>query len=265
MPQALIALFLALTAFGGRADAAEIYSQKHPSGWTWIFIVGKIELGDDKRFKDVLLENARKHVMISSVALYSPGGAVEPALRIGRYIHTMRIATIGPYSFKPILNIVNCPYNNGKLARYDLKTGRGDPSCTCASACFLIWAAGLGADAHNDNVQPRIQIHRIAFDRQIYANLSVEQAQAKYESAEARLVAYLKDMDVPPSVIRRMFSIPSSSISYLTVDELKMMRGALPPYLAELYDAKCGKNQKCRDDFEERLYFETVPKLEEMN
>jgi hypothetical protein len=44
-----------------------------------------------------------------------------------------------------------------------------------------------------------------------------------------------------------------------------MMRGALPPYLAELYDAKCGKNQKCRDDFEERLYFETVPKLEEMN
>src|SRR6185369_3256103 len=58
---------------------------------------------------------------------------------------------------------------------YDPRYGIGDARCTCASACFFIWAAG--AEREGDV----IMIHRPYVDPQQYAMLGADEAQAAYK------------------------------------------------------------------------------------
>jgi hypothetical protein len=232
----------------------------------WIYVVGEIEPGDEYKFKSVLQSAINKGIVIGNVAIYSQSGAVEAAIRIGRYIRTMRLRTSATYVVEPY-ETNYCPIY-AESTRVDSgmsfnpKTKQGDPRCLCASACFLIWMGGVGGGKFN--IQERILIHRISFKGQ-YGKLSEQEARIRYEAAQKRVEEYLKEMGAPDTLIRRMFSIPSSETSYLTKTELGALKNLLPPYLEELYDAKCGKDRECRDKFERQLYFEAGKVLENMN
>ena len=89
------------------AQAADISHQPLGNGGEAIFIVGDIRLGDDQKFAKLAVQFDKAIVTFSS-----DGGALLPALEIGRAIHLRG-------------------FNTAVLTGYQ-----------CASACALIWAAG---------------------------------------------------------------------------------------------------------------------------
>jgi hypothetical protein len=94
-------------------------------------IKGTIEKGDYDRFRVFYKERYR---FMSTVYLVSPGGDAYEAMKIGRLL-------------RKYLSTVVAPFTSGNdavlyhLSR-DNPVCRG-PSCTCASACALIWFGGV--------------------------------------------------------------------------------------------------------------------------
>lgn len=107
MKLSLIPIALTLIALAKPAEAAEIFNQNIDAETQGIIISGEIERGDDEKFRKLTIEFPN-----AWVALDSPGGALIPALEIGRLIRLRGYTTV-------VLN------NN-----------------TCASSCALIWLAG---------------------------------------------------------------------------------------------------------------------------
>lgn len=89
------------------ANAAEITSEENPDGTMTIRIDGEIKAGDDEKFRRLSLRYPN-----ATVRLESDGGALIPALEIGRTI---------------------------RIAGYDTLVAT---EATCASACALVWLAG---------------------------------------------------------------------------------------------------------------------------
>lgn len=89
------------------AQSAEITSNKNQSGQVVIQLTGEIKSGDEERFRALSLQHPK-----AVVQLQSPGGALAPALEIGRII---------------------------RIAGYSTVVLQND---TCVSACALIWLGG---------------------------------------------------------------------------------------------------------------------------
>lgn len=259
----------------------------------WVDIKGRINLGDDVKFKNTILALYRKGIEVTGVGVYSPGGAVYPSIKIGRYIRTMYMGTWAPVEYLPMPFNMNVDFwTRVYQTRYcilDEKTGmdpsrgmnfnrvtkQGDPNCVCASACFLIWAAGAGTNQVSRNEVPgamkqrlAIDIHRPYFDPKEYALWPQQDARARYEAQQSFVETYLREMDVPESIIRRMFSIASNQLSRLTHEEALLMneRSLWPPYLDELYVAKCGEDHEvCGKRFSSQMYSERIRELEKMD
>jgi hypothetical protein len=96
----------------------------------------------------------------------------------------MRAQTDAPIRLPPMPNVypdINfCPLGNefeGGTKRYFYDTNRHmcEANCNCTSACFLVWAAGIGR--YGDV----IGVHRPSFaDQSWFASLSKDQAQVAY-------------------------------------------------------------------------------------
>lgn len=116
----LMAMILVCSVFSthGTASAAEITHRKHNDTTEIISIEGDIGPGDVERFRQISLRYPKAVVELSS-----DGGAVMPAIEIGR---TLRIAGYGTY----------VPQGS-----------------VCASACALIWLAGT----------PRLLVGQVGF------------------------------------------------------------------------------------------------------
>lgn len=90
------------------ATAAEIDSTRLGNGREVIFVIGEVKAGDEEKFRDLSLKFPD-----AVIAFDSPGGAVRPALEIGRLISLRSYPTV-------VLD-------------------KG----ICASACALMWLAGV--------------------------------------------------------------------------------------------------------------------------
>ena len=62
-------------------------------GQMWLQIVGRIDDGDEVKFKNMLVDAINRGEQIAKVSVYSPGGRVDPAMKIGEYIRTMHLST----------------------------------------------------------------------------------------------------------------------------------------------------------------------------
>jgi hypothetical protein len=232
----------------------------------FILIFGKIAPGDDQKFKAVLSEALQKRTFVDTVVIYSPGGAVGPALQIGRYIRTLRTQTYGPYVTEPyFIGTQFCPvYSKNPreyfVMEYNWKTKRGDGRCICASACFLIWAGGIWGVGNTGTLNEKILIHRIAFDATEYAGLSEAEAKTRYEAAQRSVEVYLKEMGVPDFTIQRMFTIPSGRTEHLTKEEQSVLKQT-PAFLGELVAARCGDSAKCFEQTRRQRFFEGAQKI----
>jgi hypothetical protein len=110
-------------------------------------------------------------------------------------------------------------------------------SCTCASACFLIWAGGV-ARSGND-----IHIHRISFDKEYYGALSPNEAATKYQEALLLVSSYLDEMEIPKSIYEAMVSMPSYGAKQLP----NTHNFTWPPSFSEWLTARCGPPTARRD------------------
>ena len=133
----------------------------------------------------------------------------------------------------------NLPKSLPSYFDFDPNSGEGDPRCTCASACFFMWAAG--AEKRGDV----IQIHRPYFDPTSFAKLDVREAEAAYRKLFADARSYLAELGVPNAIIERMFRTSSDNATYLSADELNSLR--MPAYFEELKLARCGPEPRLED------------------
>ena len=90
-------------------------------------------------------------------------------------------------------------------------------NCVCASAWLPEGERG-GDDVY---------LHRPDFDPKVYRDFPENTATAYGDLARSAR-AYLTDMDVPTSVIDRMFATKSTDATRLTVEELELLEMA--PY-----------------------------------
>lgn len=124
------------------------------------------------------------------------------------------------------------------LFRQHHKPVQGHSWCTCASACFLIWASGVTREGGH------VGIHRISWSGSDFGKLSTHQAREQYTRAESDYRAYVSRLNVPTTIVDRMFATGSCEIHYLSWPDLQLIHST--PYLGELVLARCGvgKHQK---------------------
>lgn len=222
-------------------------------GAVYMNLWGTIEHGDDNKFRSILLPYIKAGDILFKVNIFSVGGDVQAAMGIGDQIRTARGMTIGPMKMAQFVDRVAVPtgeiqcwfyssmdgivannWPNHQISRNTL-TNNGPRWCECASACFLIWASGMARDGS------WIGVHRFRFNEMFYGNLSPMQAESLYSSAEKQYREYVRRLNVPESIIDRMFATPSSEMYYLSPDEIKLVSNT--PYLEELVQAKCGSSK----------------------
>jgi hypothetical protein len=150
----LLILAAALLPLGARAS--EMFFSTDDVGQMWLQIVGRIDDGDDAKFKNMLVEAINRGQQIERVSIYSAGGHVGAAMKIGRYIRTMHLSTVAP-QLVPLLGRQTCDIHTmaGRVTvlEYEPLRNRGDPRCMCGGECFLVWAAG--SVRYGDGVQIR--------------------------------------------------------------------------------------------------------------
>ena len=203
-----------------------------------IVVLGQINSGDQYRFRQSVVQLIKEGYWISLVYVFSPGGDVEAAIDIGEQLHVLRASTVAPQTMDRPAGVRMCFANAlpGAMIQFNPRTARGNPSCDCASACVLIWAAGFGRQGNT------LGVHRPHFADSSFAGLSPVQAEVKYNQMRLVVEKYLKRMDFPDELTRVMFATSSKDIRYLTKTEISQFEESSAA-LQELVIARCGVKQ----------------------
>lgn len=217
-----------LTMSSNLARAADVTvgAVKSPHRACDLVLIGDIEPGDDAKFARELSRLLESECKSPTVHLYSRGGNVDAAIGIAEQVYALRLRTVAPtLVFKPgdlqysPDGARYCPMLPGAIARrelegnayhqeferalqnhtptpdrilhgeFDPKAGIGDPNCSCASACFYIWAAGAERDGDV------VQVHRPYFNSEEYSTLSANEAQAAYKALQEKVRDFLTKVE----------------------------------------------------------------------
>jgi hypothetical protein len=219
----LVVLAIALLVSGVRG--ADMSLAKDDVGQIWLQIIGRIDAGDDVKFRALLVDAINRGDQIARVSVYSAGGQPGTAMAIGRYVRDLHLATVAP-RLMPLLGRQTCDVYavaaGATVLEYDPLRQRGDARCACSGACVLVWAAG--AIRHGDAVQ-------------------IQRADPAQDVDHEVPAAYLRDMGIPEDTISRMSVPASDKIGYLTIAERGMLaNGAAIPLLRDLYAARCSRH-----------------------
>jgi hypothetical protein len=212
-------------------------------------IKGTIVSGDGAKFAQIVRKN---HPFLDHVLLWSSGGTVEEALKIGRLIRNGLITTEAPselgdlptgkgWFFASTL-VPGCPERNRGTA----PRGGG---CHCASACFLIWAAGVERSGTS------LGLHRPTIASTAFANLPPNRASVLYRQLLLDIGKYLTEMDVPRRFIEVMMDTTSTDIRWLNCYEAISVEEV--PSIAEWIAATCGAMTKSEKGIMLRVAIET--------
>jgi len=199
-----------------QAAQIDIYSMEE---FVNIRLVGKIEKGDAEKFKRLVEGLRQKKRTVNMLMLASIGGDAIEAMRIGTIVRESFIPTHAPIDLDAGFTCNGYPP--------ELK----DDDCDCASACFLIWVAGVY------RVGDVLGLHRPYFLGEYFEGLSASEAQKEYALMYERVRSYLKSMDVPEHIINKMFNTGSDEIAYLDWHAAKSME--LAPSFDEWVGASC--------------------------
>jgi hypothetical protein len=265
MLKAMHLLILASALLPAIARASEMFFSTDDVGQTWLQIVGRIDDGDDAKFKNMLVGAINRREQIERVSIYSPGGRVGPAMRIGRYIRTLHLSTVAP-QLVPLLGRQTCDVHtmSGRttVLEYEPLRNRGDPRCMCAGECFLIWAAG--SVRYGDGVQIR-RITARAEDEGKRADPPATHLPSSHKIIEE----YLGDIGVPEATISRIFNAAPDKMEYLTRHERNVLTNPRAlPLLGELFGARCSQHAPtspamlaCEKAILRELYWEGAKEL----
>lgn len=161
-----------------------------------ISVSGEIDSGDDELFSESLQTAQNERLAVGFVNLNSPGGIVSTGAGMARIIRNRQIKT-------------------------RVKSGS-----TCASACFMLFAAGKERHAEPG---ARIGVHSAVNQR--YG----ETKDAK--STTIDMARFLSELDVPSSIIGKIVTTKPDQITWLTAEDLRAMKvhGAPPVVPTESY------------------------------
>jgi hypothetical protein len=214
-------LFIALVFFNliKNAGAADI---TYPSGRNGtsdaaMQIEGRIELGDFVKFEKLIRKLVGK---VRLVNLFSPGGNVTEAIKIGRLVRKLRLSTAAPFQPK---GFDTFPYSGAN----DRK------NYVCLSSCFFIYIAGISRGGNT------IGIHRPYLSPETYKKMSVGKAGKSQDFIRGVTLEYLTEMDVPGSYIEKMFSTPPDDIFNLKQKEINQYFDGYIPKFYDWLSAKC--------------------------
>lgn len=199
-----------------QAAQIDIYSMEEIVN---IRLVGIIEKGDAEKFKRLVEDLRQKKRTVNMLMLASIGGDAIEAMRIGTIVRESFIPTYAPFASDSGFTCNGYP------------SGLKDDDCDCASACFLIWVAGVY------RMGDVLGIHRPYFLEGYFEGLSASEAQKEYVLMYERVRSYLKNMDVPEHIINKMFNTGSDEITYLDWDTAKSMESV--PFFDEWIGASC--------------------------
>ena len=214
--------------------------------------------GDAQKFRKVL--NAKTpHIRVK---IFSPGGNLLEAMAIGEIIRESFIEVVSPSSWE----CFNIQHSTAEYPWWPKKEPT-TTACTCYSACFVIWSAGInrfggkntdweifGRPGISEYIRPEqsfIGIHRPRFGAEYFSGLSAREAKVKYDELLLDLVEYLRKMDIPPSITERMSGVASADLYILSERELESLLGFVPA-IEEWIESKCGHlfTQQERYDYE---------------
>lgn len=212
--------------------AADINFYKSES---YILIKGEIVEGDYERFVNAVLEGG---VGTGNIYLYSNGGDVEEALKIGQLIRDLGFSTKAPYAPPSISN------NQFKLkASCASYINVSDDECTCMSACVLIYMAGV------QRFGDFLGVHRAFLNHEDLRGMSFEQSKAFGDAASNMVNEYLLRMSAPISLIDKMNATSSGSVEILSPEYVDKYLSGISPDYEEWLIAKCGDYQRNHDLF----------------
>jgi hypothetical protein len=160
------------------AAAAEIRPFDLKDDRVEISISGDITPGDANLLNARIKEANDAGKLVTSLRLNSAGGNLLEAVRLAAAV---------------------------KLAKMSTNVGQ---SATCASACFLIFAAGEAKYANNS---ARIGVHG-ASEKGVVSR-----------AATTSMADVAKELDVPWSIIRRMINTPPGEVEWLSLADLRLM------------------------------------------
>ena len=180
MKYACLAAALATTWLALPAEAARFATPNDRS----IVISGRIDPGDEAHFLSSLSRLRRGGTI--EVHLSSPGGSVLAAMKIADIVHRAGLTTQVPYR------------------------------ATCASACVLVFAAGVTRIADADAT---IAVHSVGMRGQ--ADVDQEMVENSGTLAATTLMArIMSSYGAPPSVIGKMVATPTDEAAVLTRADL---------------------------------------------
>ena len=187
-------------------------------GKSGIVIEGPIVEGDHAR----LLALVRKsRGTIDSVTIYSHGGSVFEAIKIGTLIRDLQLRTTAPTRNAKRGNV--CP----GIAQ--------QRHCTCLSACIFVFAGGVH---RTGNV---LGVHRSYVGQGYPAYSRADHGGDTSDQLAYTTSDYLKRMGFPPAFIERMNATRSQDIAFLKDDEIRRhLSGYAPSFRKKLAD-RCGK------------------------
>lgn len=204
-----------------------------------ILIDGTIESRDGDKFFKVLEDmNGRADTVI----LRSPGGSVGEALKIGRIVRRLLLETDAPdlYRLEKVSQCLEVDSFPQRAA-----------SCVCASACFLIYAAGVPRNV------AFVYLHRPFVDPAVNGELELDDSIEAAAAIRGETAKYLKEMEVPDHFVNTMLSTPSDRVIVPSYEAMRDEIAGYPQALDEWLMAKCktlsfAQNEAAEDEMIER-------------
>jgi hypothetical protein len=195
-----VSFLLAISISAG--DAASLTSSG-AGGKTVFVLSGEITPGDTDRLLAEVKTAMNDRRVITGVRLSSPGGDVGEGFKLARVVRDARIATIVP---------------DGAM---------------CASACFIVFAAGSEKFA---GYASRVGVHGAASDRSQH---ETDQSLA----ATIIMARVVKEMGVPPGIIGQMVVTPPNQMVWLSPDDLRSMGTTMTGRAEQTPSASAAKPQ----------------------
>lgn len=171
-----------------------------------ISISGKIEPGDYRRLATLLIASKPRFAFLSAVHLDSPGGDVREAMKIARLLERSFTVTFI------------------------------DKGSVCASACVMIWAAGV-----ERSISGKLGVHRISAASN---NVDIDKAEKVVRPAVLDVESFLREQGIPRRIIDKMHETPASEV--VMIDLMWLIKEDLidtisyRPSFIDIAAKKCG-------------------------
>jgi len=188
-----------------------------------LYLKGEIVPGDYANLLEMITNDQERFWNSMGFILSSPGGDVQEALKIAEFVKgTYSSVFVGPHSG------------------------------SCVSSCFFIYAA---AARRVGGAYRLLGVHRPYISSRSMKSLTPNQAETLQNSALRQARRYLENLQVPTSIIDKMFQNASTEIWWLTPSEIEDQVGMRPPWYEQFLISRCGS-----DKATERAYFRTNDK-----